>query len=195
MDRLERLAVHPVEAVPPLVPHVDRTDLTQHAEMLGHLRLGKPELADEVVHRTLTAGEEIQDLPPPWLSHGVERVRRGRCSGHGDNIYTDISICQGVTIDDVERAVHDRGGWPTEAPIDRTEHELADWELLMDAIAGALAQHDLMNVDELRRSIESMEPAAYENATYYERWLFAAETILEEKSIFAAGELDARVAR
>ena len=26
-----------------------------------------------------------------------------------------------------------------------------------------------------------MDPAAYENATYYERWLFAAETILAEK--------------
>ena len=95
----------------------------------------------------------------------------------------------------MDRAVHDRGGWPTDAAIDRAEHELADWELLMDAIAGALAQHDLMNVDELRRSIESMDPAAYENATYYERWLFAAETVLEEKGVLAAGELDGRVAR
>ena len=38
----------------------------------------------------------------------------------------------------VERAVHDRGGWPTDAPIDRSEHELADWELLTDALVGAL---------------------------------------------------------
>jgi nitrile hydratase len=95
----------------------------------------------------------------------------------------------------MERAVHDRGGRPTDAPIDRAEHELADWELSMDAIAGALAQHGLMNVDELRRSIESMEPAAYETATYYERWLFAAETVLAEKGVLAAGELDARLAR
>ena len=29
-------------------------------------------------------------------------------------------------------------GRPTDAPIDRSEHELADWELLMDAIVGAL---------------------------------------------------------
>jgi Nitrile hydratase beta subunit, N-terminal len=110
-------------------------------------------------------------------------------------IYTDIGICQAVTIDAMERPVHDRGGWPTDAPIDRAEHELADWELLMDAIAGALADHGLMNVDELRRGIESMEPAAYENATYYGRWLFAAETMLEEKRVLAAGELDDRVAR
>ena len=99
------------------------------------------------------------------------------------------------TIGLVERAVHDRGGWPTDAPIDRTEHELEDWEVLMDAIVGALGQHDVMNVDELRRGIESMDPAAYENASYYERWLFAAQTILTEKGVLEPGELDARLAR
>jgi len=40
-------------------------------------------------------------------------------------------------------AVHDRGGWPTEAPIDRSEHELADWELLTDALLGALGRQGL----------------------------------------------------
>jgi nitrile hydratase len=94
----------------------------------------------------------------------------------------------------VERAVHDRGGSPTDAPIDRTEHDLADWELTMDALVGALGETGLMNVDELRRGIESMPPAEYEAATYYERWLFAAETILGEKGILAPGELDLRVA-
>ena len=38
----------------------------------------------------------------------------------------------------MERAVHDRGGWATDEPIDRTEHELADWEMLADALVGAL---------------------------------------------------------
>jgi len=91
------------------------------------------------------------------------------------------------------RATHDRGGWPTGAPIDRAEHELADWELLMDAIVGALGEHGVMNVDELRRGIESMAKDEYETATYYERWLHAAETILAEKRILAPGELDERV--
>ena len=43
----------------------------------------------------------------------------------------------------------------------------------MDAIVGALGRSGAMNVDELRRGIESMEPAAYDAASYYERWLFA----------------------
>jgi nitrile hydratase len=95
----------------------------------------------------------------------------------------------------MERAVHDRGGWITDAPIDRTEHELEDWEVLMDAIVGALGGRGVMNVDELRRGIESMEPAAYERASYYERWLFAAETILAEKGVLTPDELDARLPR
>jgi hypothetical protein len=93
----------------------------------------------------------------------------------------------------VERAVHDRGGWPTDAPIDRTEHELADWELLTDALVGVLGRRGVMNVDELRRGIESMPPEEYERASYYERWLFSVETILTEKGLLVAGELDRRV--
>jgi nitrile hydratase len=93
----------------------------------------------------------------------------------------------------VERAVHDRGGVPTDEPIDRTEHELADWELLTDALVGALGRAGVINVDELRRGIESMPPADYERASYYERWLFSAETILTEKGVLAPGELEARL--
>jgi nitrile hydratase len=93
----------------------------------------------------------------------------------------------------VERAVHDRGGWPTDAPIDRSEHELADWELLTDALVDTLAGAGLMNVDELRRGIERMPPDEYQRAAYYERWLFSIETILTEKGVIASGELDARL--
>ena len=89
--------------------------------------------------------------------------------------------------------MHDRGAWPTDAPIDRTEHELDDWELLTDALVHSLASEGLMNVDELRRGIESMLPDAYEQASYYERWLYSIETILTEKGVLAAGELDARL--
>jgi Nitrile hydratase beta subunit len=95
----------------------------------------------------------------------------------------------------VERAVHDRGGRPTDAAIDRSEHELEDWEVLTDSLVGALGHNGVMNVDELRRGIESMPPAAYEAASYYERWLYAAETILTEKGVLEPGELDRRVAQ
>ena len=89
--------------------------------------------------------------------------------------------------------MHDRGGWPTDAPIDRSEHDLADWELLTDALVHVLAGKGLMNVDELRRGIESMPPDEYERASYYERWVYSIETILGEKGVLAPGELDARL--
>jgi hypothetical protein len=78
---------------------------------------------------------------------------------------------------------------PTDAPIDRSEHELAHWELLTDALVGALGQNGVMNVDELRRGIESMPAEDYERASYYERWLYSVETILTEKGILEPGEL------
>ena len=92
------------------------------------------------------------------------------------------------------RPVHDRGGWPTDAPIDRREHELEDWELLTDSLVGALSSARVMNVDELRRGIESMPPDEYEAASYYERWLYSAETILTEKGVLEPGELDRKLA-
>ena len=79
--------------------------------------------------------------------------------------------------------MHDRGGWATAEPIVREDHELADWEVLMDAIFGALGARGVMNVDELRRGIESMPPEEYERASYYERWLYSVESILEEKGV------------
>jgi nitrile hydratase subunit beta len=89
--------------------------------------------------------------------------------------------------------VHDRGGWQDSTPIDRSEHDLADWEILMDSIQNVLGRRGVMSVDEMRRGIESMPRAQYEAASYYERWLFATERNLEEKGILAPGELDARV--
>ena len=89
--------------------------------------------------------------------------------------------------------MHDRGGRPTDAPIDRSEHELADWELLTDAVVGTLGRNGLMNVDELRRGIESMPPAEYERASYYERWLYSVEAVLSDKGVLAPGELDRRL--
>jgi nitrile hydratase subunit beta len=93
----------------------------------------------------------------------------------------------------VERAVHDTGGRPTSQAIDRTEHELEDWELLTDALFGTLGSAGVMNVDELRRGIESMPPDEYARAGYYERWLYSIETILAEKGVLAPGELEARL--
>ena len=88
-------------------------------------------------------------------------------------------------------AVHDRGGLPTDEPIDRAEHEWADWEHVTNALVGVLRRHGLINVDELRRGIEAMAPAEYESVSYYERWSASIETLLVEKGILSQAEIDA----
>ena len=65
----------------------------------------------------------------------------------------------------------------------------------MDSLVGTLGQKGVMNVDELRRGIESMPPTEYETASFYERWLYSVETILAEKGVLAPGEIDARLER
>lgn len=89
-------------------------------------------------------------------------------------------------------AVHDRGGWPTDEPIDREEHEWADWERQTQSLVTVLRGKDLMNVDELRRGIESIDRAEYEASTYFERWSASIETILVEKGVLGAEEIDER---
>ena len=54
--------------------------------MLGDLGLGQAEGADQVVHRPLAAGQDIEDLPPPGLGDGVEGVGGGGGARHGTNI-------------------------------------------------------------------------------------------------------------
>ncbi len=88
--------------------------------------------------------------------------------------------------------VHDRGGWPTDEPIDRSEHELADWERRMDALHQVLGAKGIRTTDEMRRAIESLEPSVYESMSYYERWTAALEILLVEKGILTTEEIDAR---
>ena len=51
--------------------------------------------------------------------------------------------------------MHDRGGWPTDEATDRSEHELADWEVLMDSLVGALGQKGVLAPGELDARIEA----------------------------------------
>ena len=90
--------------------------------------------------------------------------------------------------------VHDRGGWPTQEPIDRTEHQLADWERRVDALHILLGNKGLRRTDEMRRAIESLPPKEYQSLSYYERWTAALEMLLVEKKILSVAEIDQKMA-
>jgi hypothetical protein len=87
--------------------------------------------------------------------------------------------------------VHDLGGSPA-GPIDKSQHEIEDWERLADAVNIALGINGLQTTDELRRAIESLEN--YRELGYYERWAAATEKLLVEKGILTREEIDERSA-
>jgi nitrile hydratase subunit beta len=89
--------------------------------------------------------------------------------------------------------VHDRGGWPDAGPIDRSEHEYTLWEKRTDALMRLLTSHGVMRVDELRRAIESIDPATYEQIGYYERWITAIESLMIEKGILTHEEIELKI--
>ena len=85
---------------------------------------------------------------------------------------------------------HDRGGWPTDEPINQEEHALSDWERRVDAMHNVLSEKGLRRTDEMRRAIESLAPETYESISYYERWTAALEILLIEKGVLTSEELD-----
>jgi Nitrile hydratase beta subunit len=94
----------------------------------------------------------------------------------------------------VARGHHDIGGLPGAGPIDQTEHQLADWEILADAINQALGAKGVRRTDELRRVREEMDSERYRSMSYYERWIASLETILIEKKILTREEIDRKLA-
>jgi nitrile hydratase subunit beta len=66
----------------------------------------------------------------------------------------------------------------------------AEFERRTFALALAMMGSRSFNVDEYRRTIERMPPAQYLAATYYEKWLYALEQLLIEKSVVERHEID-----
>jgi Nitrile hydratase beta subunit. len=92
------------------------------------------------------------------------------------------------------RGHHDIGGLPGAGPIDQTEHQLSDWEILADAVNQALGACGVKRTDEMRRAREEMDSEVYRDLAYYERWIASIETILIEKKILTKEEIDRKLA-
>ncbi len=89
--------------------------------------------------------------------------------------------------------VHDLGGMHGFGPVVREPNEPvfhADWEKRVFAMTLSAMGRRVCNVDEFRRAIERMPPPAYLAATYYEKWLHALESLLEEKGVVTREELE-----
>ncbi|MCC7485637.1 MAG: nitrile hydratase subunit beta [Burkholderiales bacterium] len=90
---------------------------------------------------------------------------------------------------------HDLGGAHGFGPVIREgndEAHHAAWEKRAQAIGYVMTRAGVYNIDEFRFARESMPPAHYLAARYFERTLFAIEKKLVEKGIVATGEVSAR---
>jgi hypothetical protein len=98
-------------------------------------------------------------------------------------------------MSDPGRGYHDMGGLPA-GPVERSEHDYALWEKRVDALLVLLSdkERDLVRVDELRRGIEQLGPGAYDELSYYERWIASITGVLLGKGVFTSDELGRRMA-
>ena len=86
----------------------------------------------------------------------------------------------------IERGHHDMGGLPA-GPVERTEHDYADWERRVDAMSVLL--NTRITVDERRKNIEALPPRDYDGLAYYERWVMALGQALIQRGIITTDEL------
>ena len=96
---------------------------------------------------------------------------------------------------DPGRGHHDMGGLPA-GPVERSEHDYALWEKRVDALMVLLSdkKRRLLRVDELRRGIEQLGPGAYDELSYYERWIASITGVLLDKGVLTSDELGRRMA-
>lgn len=96
----------------------------------------------------------------------------------------------------IERGHHDMGGQPA-GRVEPAEHDYADWERRIDAMAvllwGIKGTRKLLTVDEHRRAIESLPPQAYDSLSYYEKWIFALAQCLIARGVITSADLARRM--
>lgn len=74
--------------------------------------------------------------------------------------------------------------------IDREKHEVQYWEKEIHACLTLLMRKNVMNVDELRRGIESLSKEVYDNSSYYEKWAMSIAKIQLERKTITQKDLD-----
>jgi nitrile hydratase len=93
--------------------------------------------------------------------------------------------------------VHDMGGMHGMGPVVREENEPVfhhEWERRAFALTLAAGFLGRWNLDQSRHARELMPPADYLAASYYERWLFGLEYLLDRTGLVSRAEVEARLA-
>ena len=86
------------------------------------------------------------------------------------------------------RMHHDMGGLPA-GKVDIADHEYGEWDRRIDAIVQLACRRVGITVDERRKNIEALPPAAYDSMSYYEKWLVAITQTLIQHGVITTDEL------
>jgi nitrile hydratase len=82
--------------------------------------------------------------------------------------------------------INDLGGTEGFGPIDTREGDApfdADWEARVYGLVSLMIGKGLFNTDEFRDAIERLPPPRYLQASYYEKWMAAIETLMIERGV------------
>jgi len=88
----------------------------------------------------------------------------------------------------LERQHHDMGGQPA-GKVEPTEHDYPEWERRVDAMVQILRGTGRITVDELRKNIEQLPPQAYDELSYYEKWITSLTQTLIQRGVITTEEL------
>jgi hypothetical protein len=91
------------------------------------------------------------------------------------------------------RGNHDMGGLDA-GEINLEEHDYAMWEKRVDAMMRLLSGNGNLSVDQLRKGIEALPPDAYDQMTYYERWISSLTNSMLNQGAFTVEELGTKMA-
>lgn len=92
--------------------------------------------------------------------------------------------------------IHDMGGLHGFGPVEIEPNEpvfTTEWGSRVFCMVQVIDGLGIWNLDEHRHEIELMPPEDYLSHTYYGRWMFAMERILERRNILSREEVDHRV--
>jgi nitrile hydratase subunit beta len=90
--------------------------------------------------------------------------------------------------------VHDMGGMQDFGPVESEANEPvfhAPWEGRVLGMQRAMGYVGVWTIDMSRSSVESLPPALYLGASYYEKWLLALESRLIEHGLVGRDEIEA----
>ena len=92
VERLQAGWVKSIETMASYGTTPDETDLAEHPEMLGNLRLGDCNLVNDGAHRHFSSHQDVKDLATMRVGYRIENVDRGGCADHLLIIYLNWNM-------------------------------------------------------------------------------------------------------